>query len=75
MSLEEEFFDVLYLGIFLILSSAFDVRFYRLSNAQESVLEEAASAVDHLHALLHFFSLRFIVQLGGDLVAHSYVVD
>jgi hypothetical protein len=75
MSLEEEFFDVLYLGIFLILSSAFDVRFYRLSNARESVLEEAASAVDHFHALLHFFSLRFIVQLGGDLVAHSYVVD
>ena len=73
LSLEEEFFDVLYLGIFVVLSSAFDPRFYR--KPPRNVQGEIAVAVDHFHSILHVFSLRFILLLDGEAVAHSYVVD
>lgn len=66
--------DVIYLGVFAILSPAFDTRFYS-SKTPPNLAEEVKHAVCHFHSLLHVFSLRFIVLLEGELVSHSYVVD
>jgi hypothetical protein len=74
MSSEVEFFDILYLGIFAILSPAFDKHFYS-KKPPATLVEEAAYARRHFHSLLHIFSLRFIILLEGDAVAHSYIVD
>lgn len=70
-----EFFDVLYLGVFVILSSAFDGRVYRGSEPPLRHLKEIAHAVFHFQSLLHIFSRQFIIVLEGEAVAHSYVVD
>lgn len=75
MSSVAEFFDILYLGIFVILSTAFDRRFYDSINTPQTLLEEVAYAIGHFYSLLHIFSLRFIILLDGEAVAHSYVVD
>jgi hypothetical protein len=72
-SVEVEFFDYLYLGIFIILSPAFDNRFY--DNPPANLVGEVAHAVRHFYHLFHVFSTRFIVDLGGEVVALSYVVD
>lgn len=70
-----EFFDVLYLGIFVILSSAFDGRFYDGQKPSIPLVKEIACAVAHFYALLNYFSEQFIVVLGGEPVSHLYVVD
>lgn len=74
MSSEEGFFDILYLGIFVILSPAFDSRFY-VTEPPSTLVEEVAYAVRHFHSLLHVFSLRFLVILDGTAVSLSYIVD
>ena len=71
MSSVDEFFDILFLGIFIILSSAFDNRFY--SKPPLTLVKEAANAVSHFHSLLHIFSKRFIILLDGEPIAHSYI--
>jgi hypothetical protein len=68
-----EFFDFLYLGIFIILSPAFDNRFY--GNPSANLVAEVANARQHFYHLFHVFSMRFIVDLEGEVVALSYVVD
>jgi hypothetical protein len=65
--------DIIYLGIFAILSPAFDSRFY--GKTPPSLLEEVANAVRHFHSLLHVFSQRFFVLLEGELISHSYIVN
>src|SRR5882762_4372594 len=75
LSSEEEFFDSLYLGIFVILSTAYDHRFYYSQKPPRPLSKEAAFAVTHFHSLLHIFSGRFIVVLEGEAVSVSYVVD
>jgi hypothetical protein len=75
MSSEEEFFDILYLGIFVILSPAFDSRFYLSIKPPTTLIDEIACAVHHFHSLLHVFSLRFLIILDGEAVSHFYVVD
>ena len=75
MSSEEGFFDILYLGIFVILSPAFDSRFYLDGKPPITLVEEVAHAVRHFHSLLQVFSLRFFIILDGVAVSHSYVVD
>jgi hypothetical protein len=75
LSSEVEFFDVLYLGIFVILSSAFDGRFYDDQKPSIHLVKENACAVDHFYTLLKYFSEQFIVVLGGQPVSHLYVVD
>ena len=70
-----EFLDVLYLGVFVILSTAYDDRSYHGRTPSNHLLEEAAFAVRHFHSLLHTFSRRFIVVLEGDAVSVLYVVD
>jgi hypothetical protein len=75
MSSEEGFLDIIYLGIFVILSTAFDARFYLTTKPPTTLIDEVAYAIRHFHSLLHVFSLRFLVLLDGETVAHSYVVD
>ena len=65
--------DIIYLGIFAILSPSFDDRFYR--KTPPNLLEEFANAVLHFHSLLHVFSQRFIILLEGELISHSYIVN
>lgn len=67
--------DILYLGIFVILSPAFDSRFYLDSKPPTTLVEEVAHAVRHFHSLLLVFSLRFFIILDGVAVSHSYIVD
>jgi hypothetical protein len=69
------FLDILYLGVFLILSPALDGRFYATSKPRATLAEEFSHAKDHFHHLLHVFSERFIIVLEGKAVAHSYVVE
>lgn len=75
MSSEEGFFDILYLGIFVILSPAFDSRFYLDTKPPPSLVEEVAYAVCHFQSLLQVFSRRFFIFIDGKAVSHTYVVD
>ena len=75
MSSPTGFFDVLYLGVFIILSSALDGRFYKTTKPPFTLVEELAYAGHCFHSLLHIFSGRFIVVLEGEPIAYSYVVD
>ena len=75
LSSEEGFLDIIYLGIFAILSPAFDIRFYQGQKTPSNLLEEATHAVCHFHSLLHVFSQRFFVLLEGEVVSRSYIVD
>jgi|ERR1700679_4213560 len=74
LSSEVGFFDVVYLGVFIMLSPAFDRRFYNGKPPSELV-DEAACAKAHFLSILHIFNERYIILLGGDVVAHSYVVN
>lgn len=67
------FLDVVYLGIFVILSPAFDRRFY--SKPPPALLNELAYAIRSFHSLMRVFALRSVVLLQGTAVAASYVVD
>jgi hypothetical protein len=58
----------------VILSPAFDSRFYDRKVPSELV-SEAAFAVDRFHDILHIFSERFHIFVGGEPVVHSYVFD
>ena len=58
----------------MILSPAFDGRFYD-DKPPTNLIDEAACAVDHFHAILHVFSERFFILLDGNPVAHSYVFN
>jgi hypothetical protein len=71
----EGFFDILYLGIFTILSPAFDSRFYLDTKPPTALVEEVAHAIRCFYSLLNIFTLRFFVILDGVAVSHSYVVD
>lgn len=75
MSSPTGFFDVLYLGVFIILSPAFDGRFYHTTRSPHILIKEVAYAVRHFHSLLHVFSQRFIILLQGEAILPSYMVD
>lgn len=75
ISSEVGFFDVLYLGIFAILSPAFEIRFYRDEKPERSLVAEIACAVAHFFSILSTFKQRFIVLLAGVPVNHRYIVD
>lgn len=64
---------MVYLGIFVILSPAFDRRFY--SKPPPALLNELAYAIRSFHSLMRVFAVRFVVFLRGTAVAASYVVD
>ena len=69
------FLDVLYLGIFIILSPAFDPCFYHKKYPPAKLILELANAKQHFSSLLHIFSRRFFIEMKGEVVWHSYVVD
>ena len=75
LSSEVEFFDLLYLGAFVILSSAFDHRFYDGQKPPSSLSKEIAYAVRRFNTLIHIFSRRFIIDLEGEVVSPWYVVN
>lgn len=67
---------MLYLGIFIILSPAFDDRFYpNDKKLPTSLSEEMEHAALHFNSLLHVFSSLFVLLLEGEPVAVHYVVD
>jgi hypothetical protein len=70
-----EFFDFLYLGIFILLSPAFDRRFYHTKNAPANVVAEVTHAIQHFYNLFHIFSSRFAIDLEGEVVVLSYVIN
>jgi hypothetical protein len=73
LSSQDGFLDFVYLGIFVILSPAFDRRFY--SKPPPALVDELEYAICSFFGLLRVFSLRFVIFLGGTAVAASYVVD
>ena len=76
MCLEVEFFDILYLGIFAILSPALDPHFYHgLKQPPATLLAEIDCAVAHFHVLLLKFSWNYIIVLEGEPVVYTYVVN
>ena len=72
---EVDFFDVVYLGIFIIFSPTFNPRFYNGLTPSPTDAKEAAYAVRHFCSLLNIFSQQFTIVLDGEVVSHSYVVD
>ena len=76
MCIEVEFFDILYLGIFAILSPALDPHFYHgLKQPPATLLAEIDCAVAHFHALLLKFSWNYIVVLEEEPVVYNYIVN
>ena len=74
MSSPVEFFDLLYLGVFVVLSLAYDDRSYdRDKPPPPRLLKESAYAIAHFHSVLHQFYRRFILVLEGEPVSVSYV--
>jgi len=69
------FLDMAYLGLFAILSPAFDFRSYNGLKLPSSIVRERAHALNHFNSLLLLFSDRYTVLLEGVPVAHSYVVN
>lgn len=68
-------FDIIYLGIFITLSHAFDPMFYGDTTPPQGLVDEIASAQSHFGSLIHFFSNHFIVILAGVTVHSSYIVN
>jgi hypothetical protein len=65
--------DLVCLGVFVILSPAFDRRFY--FNPSQHLLDEVAYAIHQFQCLLHVFSLRYVTVLEGEAVAACYILD
>ena len=72
---EVDFFDVMYLGIFIIFSPVFDPCFYNGLIPSPTNVKEAVYAIRHFCSLLNIFSKQFAIVLEGEVVSHSYVVD
>jgi hypothetical protein len=66
---------MLYLGIFVILSPAFDPRFYDEDTVPPALVAELVHAVENFLSLLNIFSAQFVILLDGDPIAHSYVFE
>ena len=75
ISSEVGFFDVVYLGVFIILSTAFDANFYHGQKPPAGLVGEIACAIAHFHSLIYAFSQRFIILLAGEPVKCRYVID
>jgi hypothetical protein len=70
-----EFLDILYLGVFAILSPAFDVRFYHAQKPARSLVVEITCAISHFRSILAAFSERYIILLEGVPMRSRYVFD
>jgi hypothetical protein len=74
MSSPTEFFDVIYLGVFIILSPAFDWRFYQTS-PPTNLRHEIGNAIGHFYKVIHVFSGKFTVLLDGEVIVPMYIVN
>jgi hypothetical protein len=68
------FFDVIYLGVFIIVSPAFDSRFYDRS-PPFTLRGEISNAIGAFHTVINFFSQNFTLLLDGEVISASYVVN
>jgi hypothetical protein len=75
MSSTVGFSNILYLGIFIILSPVLDRRIHGKSFVVADLLAEHKDAVRHFNSLLQVFSQRFIIVLAGQPILHWYVVE
>lgn len=73
MSSVEGFFDVIYLAVFVVLSPAFDDRFYE--KAPSKLVDESDSAKECAESILVIFARNFFILLDGEPVAFSYVFN
>jgi hypothetical protein len=62
------------LGIFIILSRAFNPQFYYPTGAPQALDDEIASAESHFVSLIHYFSDRYITVLDLVTVDCWYVI-
>jgi hypothetical protein len=71
-----EFFDVLFLGIFITLSRALNPLFYRhpTSTPPRALDDEIASAESHFISLIHYFSNHHLTVLEGVVIDPWYIV-
>lgn len=65
---------MIYLGVFIILSPAFDSRFYEASTPI-TLRAEIANAVGSFFAIINVFSRKFTVLLDGEAVSPLYIVN
>ena len=80
ISSEEGFFDILHLGVFVILSTAFDNQFYESGKCPPTLIyiyfiDEVAYARHHFYSILHQVFRRFHILLDGVGVSVMYVVE
>ena len=71
----EGFFDILHLEVFIILSTAFDNRFYESGKCPPTLIDEVAYARRHFYSILHQVFQRFHILLDGVGVSVMYVVE
>ena len=75
ISSEEGFFDILHLKVFIILSTAFDNRFYESEKCPPTLIDEVAYACRHFYSILHQVFQRFHILLDGVDVSVMYVME
>lgn len=75
ISSAEGFFDILHLGVFLILSPAFDKHFYENLSPPPWLEKELNYALRHFFSILHTVRERFHILLDGVGVSVKYVLD
>jgi hypothetical protein len=69
-----EFFDIVYFGIFIILSCTFNPLFYDLTATPQALEDEIASAESHFLSVIHYFSNHHIAVLDLVTVDCWYIV-
>jgi hypothetical protein len=69
-----KFFDIVYLGIFIILSHAFNPLFYDLTATLQPLEDEITSAKSHFLLVIHYFSNHHIAVLDLVTVDCWYIV-
>lgn len=69
-----EFFDIVYLGIFIIVSRAFDSNFHDVIRPPLPLDDEIASAEAQFIALIHYFGEHYISIVDGVMIDPWYIV-
>lgn len=66
--------DIVYLGIFITLSSALDPRFHQPNEQPEASYAEIICAEGRFTSLIHFFSNNYLTILDGVIIDPWYIV-
>lgn len=72
MSSQDGFFDVLFLGVFIILAPALDPRIFE-DDMPPNLLKEIALAESSFQSLLHLFTKRYFIMLDGEVISYKYI--